>query len=297
MSDPRILDAVCIVGAGRVGSNLARWLSYRSVEIVAIISPRIAAKRALIEAVRPVIAASQLDRLPRETRHIFLCVPDACISQVATQLAPVLPVGRELFIAHTSGLHGTADFKALYSDRILAGSFHPVQSFGSDDIGLDAMRGIGVGLEGDDRFARRAGDIACSLGWTPLRIRPERKALYHAACVFAGNFLPVIAAEAYALLADSVEQSPDRDFLRPMMNHVLDSLTAKYIGETLTGPAARGDIKTIAAHLEAVSAKSPRAASLYAECSKRILDLKMLDAATRERMLRLLEPYLDPDAA
>jgi predicted short-subunit dehydrogenase-like oxidoreductase (DUF2520 family) len=153
---------------------------------------------------------------------------------------------------------------------------------------------MGVGLEGSDHFADRAGRIARTLGWMPVRVPKERKPLYHAACVLAGNFLPVIAAKASTLLAASTDADDASALLAPMMHQVLRILQSNDITRVLTGPAARADGETIATHLAALAAHDPKTASLYAQCTEHILALMPSPPDDRVRIQRILAPYLAP---
>lgn len=296
MPEKPVLSGVCVIGAGRVGSNLLRWLTANAADIVAVISPRIGETRALMDAIRPKIRDTRISMIPAETRHVFLCVPDAMIRSVAAELAPVLPRVPGVFVAHVSGARTSQELSILDPECVDAGSFHPMQSFATDDIGLDAMRGIGIGIEGPDRFAERAGRIAGLLGWTPVRIQTEDKDLYHAACVFAGNFLPAVAAEAISLLAQATDGIPDRRLLLPMMRHVLARLENADTAQLLTGPAARGDTDTVASHLARLSGMNASTAHLYASLTRLVLDLKNVTGDDSRRLKALLAHYLDPPA-
>jgi predicted short-subunit dehydrogenase-like oxidoreductase (DUF2520 family) len=275
---------ICIIGAGRVGCNLARWLTSRSIRITALVSPHPDTVPGCVAQLRPMITANRVGDIPNDVRIVFICSPDGVIRDLASELAAVLPDDPSVFVAHTSGLRTAAELEVLRLKGLLAGSFHPIQSFPSKEIALDAMSGIGVGVEGDDRFAERAEDIARLLGWQPVRVPTEYKASYHAACVFAGNFLPVIAAEAIRVLRECTGTDAASSLLLPMMRHVLTMLESENIESVLTGPAIRGDADAIAAHLRALAPSRHHTAALYAACTQYIVSSAHPPDDVRARM-------------
>ena len=74
------------------------------------------------------------------------------------------------------------------------------------------------------------------------------KPVYHAASAFASNYLVTLTAVAVALLERAgVERDHALEALRPLQQRTLE-----VAGLPPTGPIARGDAATIAAHLEAI---------------------------------------------
>ena len=285
-------SAVCVVGAGKVGSNVLRWLASKAIRITGVITPHPAATHGLLTTVRPEVTGTDLTAIPQSTRFLLLCVPDTLIESIADELASGPLDMSDMIVAHTSGLRTSDALSALSGRAAAFGSFHPVQSFPSADIGLGPLRGIGIGLEGDDRFVAEASGVAWKWGWVPFRVAKQRKPVYHAACVFAGNFLTVLAADAQALLGLASTELPDRTILLPMMRHVLERMASHPFEQVLTGPATRGDSEAITSHLEALSAIPGDAATLYALFTKRIRELQSTNDLLNDAVLPLLDGYL-----
>ncbi len=228
-----------------------------------------------------------LDRTPVDL--CIIAVPDEEIASVSRELAKrrVLPVGCLAF--HTSGSRDASELDALEAAGVITGSIHPIQSF-SDTGGATSVNGIGCGIEGSDRFYERAFELAERFGWHPLRIATEHKPLYHAACVFAGNFPTVLAAQADELLRAAVVGDPTNTlpWILPMMRTVIDRLADHTPQDTLTGPAARGQFEALREHISQLATKHPTLTDSYRVLSEAAASLAGLDNDALEKVRRIL---------
>jgi len=110
------------------------------------------------------------------------------------------------------------------------------------------------------------------IGARPVRLDEEHKALYHAAAVFASNYLVAVAALAEGLFARAGLDDGLARFL-PLSRASIDNVEALGAPAALTGPAARGDAGTIARNLEALAAAAPEAIPAYVALARVALDL------------------------
>ncbi len=78
----------------------------------------------------------------------------------------------------------------------------------------------------------------------------EKKALYHALCVMAGNFPQILWHSLSGRFSDRLGIPPD--ILEPYLRQSLDNFLADP-GRALTGPLARGDRNTVRRNLSALS--------------------------------------------
>lgn len=268
---------ITLIGAGRVGMNLLRHCRDRGMEICAVVEPRIERHPAVRSAVPYARVLTALPpALPQNTDVCILAVPDEEIRTLADALAdrPMLHSGALVF--HVSGLRGAAELQPLQEAGCHAGCLHPIQSFPEQPLPPERMVGIGCGIEGPDDFWTRARDFAELLGWMPLRVDAKSKAMYHAACVFAGNFSTVIMAHADRLLRTATAREEAlTDYLLPMLESVIAQLRDHPAEQVLTGPAARGDAHAIEEHLQAL-AGAPEFRDEYRLLSAAILQLSPL---------------------
>jgi predicted short-subunit dehydrogenase-like oxidoreductase (DUF2520 family) len=175
---------------------------------------------------------------------VLLCVPDSAIHEVAASFA------QGPWIAHVSG----ATPLAALDPHVTRFGVHPLQTF-TKTRGAEQIDGAWAALtaENDDAMGR-ATWLATTLGLRPFAIRDADRALYHAGAAIASNYLVTLFKAASRLLK---EAGAPPEALIPLMRRTIDN------GFDLTGPIARGDMKTVEAHLSAIAARAPELADMY----------------------------------
>ncbi|HEV8597666.1 MAG TPA: DUF2520 domain-containing protein, partial [Candidatus Dormibacteraeota bacterium] len=137
-------------------------------------------------------------RLPRRGL-LFLAVPDAAVGEMAARVALMRPPA-DLAIVHLSGALGLDALEELSDNP--RGSFHPLQSFPAPRD-PSAFRGIVVAVDATTpALRRRLARLARELGARPKHVGDGQRVRYHAAAVFASNFVDVVIAEAVRLLEE-----------------------------------------------------------------------------------------------
>jgi predicted short-subunit dehydrogenase-like oxidoreductase (DUF2520 family) len=226
------LDRVAIVGAGRVGLTLARALT-RSGGTV-----RVFGREA------PAVDESDL---------VLIAVPDDAIEDVAHALARTGAVTSGHVILHTSGLRDRTALAILEPSGAALGSWHPLQTFGAAAGDPGALAGSPAVIEGDARALEAGRELAERLHLRPVvEVSAAGKAAYHAAAVFASNYLVVVAEVARRLAAVAGAGGASADLFLPIMRRTLDNY-ASAGAAALTGPIRRGDAGTVQRHLAALS--------------------------------------------
>ena len=282
---------ITLIGSGRVGGNLLRHFVSHGLNICAVVEPKLERHSSIRSTAPSARVLTTLPHvLPQDTDICVLAVPDDQIAPLGALLAdrPMLHAGALVF--HVSGMRGADDLLPLQEAGCHAGCLHPIQSFPEQLLPRERLEGIGCGIEGPDNFWTRARDFAELLGWMPLRVDPRKKALYHAACVYAGNFNTVLAAHAEMLLR-SATGSDDTcmDYLLPMMTTVLSQLHDRPADQILTGPAARGDAATLADHMQAIGDAHPELLAEYQHLSLAAASLASLREEEKAAVRRLME--------
>ncbi len=276
------IDNVAVIGAGRVGLTLARAL-VRSGRAVAVLGRHVDALPEPLEPATPVwepaIAASDL---------VLIAVPDDAIGDVARTLARGGVIGAPQVVLHTSGLHDRSALAALYSSGAGLGSWHPLQTFPRRGGEPDALAGSPAVIEGDERALTAGRELAELLQLRPVvEIAADRKASYHAAAVFASNYLVVLADVAARLTRDAGgDQVPNALFL-PLMRHTLAHLNDGPAA-ALTGPVSRGDAGTIARHLAALEGPERELYRALAKEALRLARQNGLDENAAQAVLAVL---------
>ncbi len=177
----------------------------------------------------------------------WLLVPDRAIAEVARTLAP------GGVVLHSSGALGPEALAPHEHAAVL----HPIMSFS----GSASPHPVPATISGSPVAVARARELAHSLGWDPVPFDGDR-ALYHAACVIAGNFGATVFAEACkALGLAGVDARDAPALLGPLARTSLEN--AIRLGPAaMTGPLSRGDRTVVERHLEAL-ARDPALHDLY----------------------------------
>ena len=175
---------------------------------------------------------------------VLLCVPDSAIAEVAASVSP------GPWVAHVSG----ATPLAVLAPHARRFSVHPLQTF-TRERGAEQLDGAWAAVTAETEAARAAGrSLAETLGLRPFDLADSARTLYHAGAVFASNYV-VTLQRAASLLFESAGAPPEA--LEPLMRRTIEN------GFELTGPIARGDWDTVAAHRAAIQEHRAELDHLY----------------------------------
>ena len=181
---------------------------------------------------------------------VFLAVPDGAVATVAAELAEAGPaIPASVAFSHLSGALELGALEPLRR-RHPVGSLHPLQSF-PEPRPPDAFEGIVVAVDATTVSLRRGlNSVARDIGAKPRRVDDRHRALYHAAAVFASNYLVALMGEAVGLLerAGWTEKEATAALVR-LSEGVLLSVSRRGPTAALTGPIRRGDVDTVKRHL------------------------------------------------
>ncbi len=188
---------------------------------------------------------------------VLLCVPDRAITDAT---ARVIGSGaRPAYLGHVSGAHGLDVLAAARARGIETFSLHPLQTIPHAGTDLAAVPCAVAGSTPEAGTV--ATTLARRLGMRPFDVPEDRRAAYHAAAVFASNFLVALEETAVQLLA-AAGVADARDVLAPLVLRTAANWSDAG-GSALTGPIARGDEDTVARHLEALRDLAPELLPLY----------------------------------
>jgi predicted short-subunit dehydrogenase-like oxidoreductase (DUF2520 family) len=313
-----------VIGAGRLGSSLALALCNRGLTLVGFTAGssegRVRAERWLGSP-----ATLRLGTLVGLRPDVyFICVPDGVVADVATELGAALGAGRGAdqrdeadsgaareaaaprpVVAHTSGATSVSVLAPCEEAGAATLVFHPLQTFPDLSAGASRFAGAGAAITPGPAHPDEAGTtglrIADLLGMRPFLLADDKRSLYHAAAAVACNYLVTLEHVANKLFVEAgVPERVTFDLFLPLVRAALDNLAARGPVDALTGPLSRGDEKTIAAHLTALSADAPDTLPLYRALGLQTLELVTargeVDYRTIVRMRELLTGPTRPAA-
>ncbi len=287
-----------IIGAGALGRVLARRLAARGYRVEAILSRTAARARALAAQVKAPVASAALADLPAGVRLVFCCVPDDAVGAVAHALQTVRSDWSGTTVAHTSGALTAAALYPLGEQGAVLLSFHPLQTFTPASL-PDVFEGIYVVLEGDAEAVALGVRVADDLGARSFTLAPEAKMRYHLAASMASNFFVTLMAHVGDVLADAgIDRRQGAALMQPLVEGTWRNLARRLPEEALTGPIARGDRRTVAAHLDALADHLPHLIPVYAALGAEAVRVAVrsgqLAPDDAQRVLDTLHTALEP---
>jgi predicted short-subunit dehydrogenase-like oxidoreductase (DUF2520 family) len=255
---------VNIVGAGHVGRTLGRLFAAHGVFAVQDVLTRSHASAldavAFIGAGRALAQVSEL----RPARVWMLAVGDDQIAPSCAALAARgLLHGATVF--HCSGARASGELQAARSAGAQVASIHPVRSFADPASVAADFEGTWCGVEGEADALALLSPAFEAIGARLVAIDAAAKTVYHAASVFASNYLvTVLDAALRAYAAAGVPPEVARELARPLASETLANVFRLGAPAALSGPVARGDMATVARQQAALQGWDGPTASLYA---------------------------------
>ncbi len=236
-----------LIGAGRVGRTLATlWARQGVFEIQDVLTNSLASAQ---DACRTIGAGTAVENVQamRPADVWMLAVQDARIAQVAQALAAAHALqNAEPVVFHCSGAQNAGSLQALADAGWRTASAHCILSFADVEAAVQQFAGTACALEGDVAACAALEHAFQAIGGQCFQVAGDDKVLYHAAAVFATNFLPVLQSVAEAAWARSGVPEPLIPQLRArLLRNAVDNITRQGPAGALTGPAARGDVAAI----------------------------------------------------
>lgn len=268
---------VGFVGAGRVGKGLSLALSRCGYEVAGVAGRDARAQARVVEG-------SEL---------VFVTVPDDHIAAVAREL----PWKAGMSAVHCSGAAELAVLDAARRAGASAGGFHPLQMFADPEVAARGLKGCAIAVEADAALAAVLLRMVDDLGAKPLRVPPGARAAYHAGAHYAGPFIAALLAEAVAIWSRlGIREDDALAALLPLVRGSTDAIGHAGLARAMAGSVARGDVRTLEGHVEALGRLDASLRRLYCTLALRTLPLAVaagkLDAERAARVRALLEQGL-----
>jgi len=286
--------SIGFVGTGAVGTALAVALSRAGYNVAAVGSRRQESARALAAQFAQGTVAVSPAQVAERCDVVFITTPDVDISQVASQL----PWRPGQGAVHCSGVHTLDVLTPAHAAGAATGSFHPLYTFPRREGGEQfnsLPQGVTFAIEGEGWLRKLLEEMALTLGGRGVSIQPQDRLLYHASAVMACGYLVVQLKAATDLW--EVMGFPRQEALRallPLARATLENVARLGLEESLTGPAARGDVATVQAHLDSLARSVPDVIPLYGWLGLHSLGLSQsrMEEKDLERMTTLLRDAL-----
>jgi predicted short-subunit dehydrogenase-like oxidoreductase (DUF2520 family) len=277
------------IGAGRVGGALAIALREADYPVVAIAS-RSPESAAGLAALVPGSRAVSPQQVVDASDIVFITTPDSAIRGVCEALGWRPGVGA----VHTSGVYSSEVLAAAAAQGAAVGSLHPLQTFADRDQARANLPASVFAVEAQGWLREELLAMVSALGGSAVELTARDKALYHASAVLVSNYTVTLVKMATDLwLRFGVERPAALRALLPLLRGAVNNLEALGLPLALTGPVARGDTETVAAHLEALAKAAPEMLPVYRGLALQTIPIALarggLDDAAAAELRHLLD--------
>ena len=252
-----------IVGAGHVGRALGRlWQAAGVFDVAGVLARSPASAQRGVDFIGAGLAVATPAALPGADVYM-LAVTDDQIVPACAALAASRPLEGAI-VFHCSGALASGALEAARLAGAQVASVHPIRSFADPEAVVAAFAGTFCGIEGSHAALALLAPALEAIGARPVAIDPAAKTVYHAAAVFASNYLvTVLDAALRAYQAAGIPEDVARELARPLAQESLSNLFRMGAAGALSGPIARGDYATVQRQQAAVSAWDADTGKLY----------------------------------
>ena len=252
-----------IVGAGHVGPVFGRvFAASGSFAVQDVLTRSLASAQRAVEFIgagRAVAAHAAL----RRADVYLLGVGDDQLLPACQALADAVPLAGAI-VFHCSGALPASHLQAAAQAGALVASVHPIRSFADPAAVARDFGATFCGIEGDAAALDVLSAALAASGARTVRIDAAAKTVYHAAAVFASNYLVTVLDVALrAYQAAGIPEAIARELAQPLVMETVANVFRLGPAEALSGPIARGDVATVARQQSAVAAWDAAAGHLY----------------------------------
>jgi predicted short-subunit dehydrogenase-like oxidoreductase (DUF2520 family) len=277
------------IGAGTTGTALAVRLSQKECPVVAVSSRTLSSAQKLAGLVPNCQVCHTAQELADKTELVFITTPDDAIAQVCGEVQ--WRTGHS--VVHCSGAHSVDILEPARKLGAAVGSFHPLQTFADVEQAIENLPDSTFSLEAEEPLLSTLKELTIFLDGSWVELKPGDKVLYHAAAVFACNYLVTLVKLALDLWQDfDVSQKEATTALLPLLRGTINNIDNIGLPDCLTGPVARGDLGTIQRHLNALEARSSSLLTTYKELGLQTIPIALAKGKVNEQKAEEMKALL-----
>lgn len=253
-----------IIGSGHVARVLGRlWHGSQRVMLLDVLSRSNDSARTACEFIGAGRALQDYAAL--EQADIYLiATPDDQIAACCELLANSGRILTGTVVLHCSGAVPASVLQPALPCGALVASVHPIRSFALPEQVAASFAGTWCGMEGDAQALAMVAPLFEAIGGHCIAIDPGAKTIYHAAAVFASNYLVTVidvALQAYGQAG--VPREVAMKLMEPLVRKTVDQVFEAGTAAALSGPIARGDMATVERQAQALNEWDQGHGSLY----------------------------------
>lgn len=260
---PNVSPTLNLIGAGHVGRVFGRLLAASGgFQLQDVLTRSAVSAQQAVDFIGAGRAVTGYDQL-RPADVYLLAVGDDQIVPASEALAQARALeGAVLF--HCSGALASSQMQVAIAAGAHAASVHPVRSFADPAAVAAQFDGTFCGVEGAPEALALLLPALRAIGAQPVRIDAAAKTVYHAAAVFASNYLvTVLDAALRAYQAAGIPEPVARQMAQPLAAESMANVFRLGAAAALSGPVARGDMATVERQQRAVTEWDAATGRLY----------------------------------
>ena len=256
---------IVIIGCGKLGLALSQNLNRAGYKNIDFVSKTESSAQKASKLIKSGNYGTDPLKFTKSADIVFITTPDRIIEDVCKKIACKNGFKKDSIVLHCSGSLPSTILSSAKKCGVYTGSIHPLQSFSGETGIKNPFSGIVIAIEGEDQAIDVMEQIAKKLdAGLCLPIKTESKTMYHAAAVVASNYLVTLVDFALELLKSAgISQEKGFDVLKPLIYGTLANIESEGTVDALTGPVARGDLKTIKTHIEHIKAEKENLDLIY----------------------------------
>ena len=243
---------IAVIGAGKISYSLVNAIQKSKYNISIIVSQHLNSAKKLAHKFDIKKYSDHPNDIPSNCSLLLLAVPDNQIKIVAENLSGLKLNFKNSLFVHLSGAHDISLLNALKNKKAKAASFHIMQTFPSKKI--VPIKNCYAAIEANNKSVEKyLFEVSKDLNLHPFKIKSGEKAYYHLAGVYATNFLVGNTFSAENIFkSNSKEEIKFFEIAQPIIKSTLNNISKNNSANSLSGPADRGDYKTILKHISAL---------------------------------------------
>ena len=261
---------VALIGPGRVGTLLAMAGARAGWRVAAVAGGREVSRTSLAARVAGLRMFADPAEAVVDADLVLLTVPDDVIAAVVDGLVRADALVPEQRVVHVAGSRGLDVLRRAQLAGAQVAACHPAMTIpaGADDP--DLLVGVAWAVTAAPADRAWADELVVALGGDPHQVPDDARVTYHAALTLASNAVGAAVVAARRLLLAARVEDPEA-FLAPLAHASVDN-AATTGAAALTGPIVRGDVGTVAAHLDRLAADLPELLPAYRALAQAILE-------------------------
>jgi predicted short-subunit dehydrogenase-like oxidoreductase (DUF2520 family) len=231
---------IVLIGSGNVATHLGSALKKAKQNIIQVYSRNKASAKELAETFH-CDYTNQLNKITHEADVYIVCIKDDVIEDLASHL----PL-KDKIIVHTSG---SMPMHCLKKSSKNIGVLYPLQTFSK--LKKVDFKNVPMCIEANNRSTYTILEqLAKTISKNVLPINSEQRLNIHIAAVFACNF-----TNHMYTIADNILKANklSLDLIKPLITETAEKIKDNAPDKMQTGPAIRGDKKTMDRHLKTIS--------------------------------------------